>query len=450
MLQDAIDAYHNLLSDQLAQDSQEQLTAQLQKRGLFFGERPLMSVLRPRFLAPEQYRFLQSRVSVLLGAFEKIYATAMFDPAFRQQFGLQAWEETLIADDPGFNEPSPLSRLDAFFVNERGGVRFTEYNAETPAGAAYNDVLSEVVVGLPVMREFLRTFDVRPLYTTHNVLHALLYAYGQFSGNSRAKPRIGILDWSDVPTRHEFVLSRNYFEEQGVECVIADVNDTEYTNGRLIAAGQPIDLIYKRVLITELIEQGGMEHPIVRAVRDRAVCMVNPFRCKILHKKLSLAVLTDERNRHLLDEGEQACIDTHVPWTRRVEERRTEFHGDVVDLMETVAAKKDRFVLKPNDDYGGAGIVLGWLVDDSEWQRALKHALSEPFIVQERIELPTEKYPLLANGALVIEDRIEDTAPFCFYGQFMDGCMSRISTESLVNVTAGGGSSVPTMIVAPR
>jgi hypothetical protein len=450
MLQDAIDTYHGLLNDELAQASQHQLTDQLRQRGLFFGERPLMSVLRPRFLAPEQYRYLQGRVSVLLAAFEKIYATAMFDPAFRAQFALTDWEEELIADEPGFNEPSPLSRLDAFFVNERGGIKFTEYNAETPAGVAYNDVLSEVVVGLPVMREFLRDYDVRPLQSTHNVLHALLYAYAQFSGDSRAKPRIGILDWSDVPTRHEFVLSKNYFEEQGLECVIADVNDTEFTNGKLYAAGVPIDLIYKRVLITELIERGGMDHPIVRAVRACAVCMVNPFRSKILHKKLSLAVLTDERNRHLFGENEQSCIDTHVPWTRRVEERKTEFHGAVVDLMDTVAANKDRFVLKPNDDYGGAGIVLGWLVDDDVWQRSLTHALGEPFIVQERIELPTEKYPLLANGKLAIEDRIEDTAPFCFYGQFMDGCMSRISTESLVNVTAGGGSSVPTVIVAPR
>lgn len=450
MLHDAIDAYHSLLTDELAQETQAQLDAQLRARGLFFGERPLMSVLRPRFLAPEQYRFLQSRVSVLLGAFEKIYAAAMSDRAFRQQFGLLDWEETLIAEDPGFREASPLSRLDAFFVHERGGLRFTEYNAETPAGAAYNDVLAELAYGLPVMREFLRTHEVRPLPVRHNVLHALLEAYAQFRGSRSEKPRIGILDWSDVPTRHEFLLSKDYFEAQGIETIIADVNDTEYRDRKLFAAGQPIDVIYKRVLITELVERGGLEHAIVRAVRDRAVCMVNPFRCKILHKKLSLAVLSDERNREHFDESETGCIDVHVPWTRRVEERKTQFHNDVVDLLPFVAQNKDRFVLKPNDDYGGAGIVLGWTVDESQWSRALQHATTEPFIVQERIELPVEHYPVLHDGRVSIEDRIEDTAPFCFYGQFMDGCMSRISTESLVNVTAGGGSSVPTMIVAAR
>jgi hypothetical protein len=32
----------------------------------------------------------------------------------------------------------------------------------------------------------------------------------------------------------------------------------------------------------------------------------------------------------------------------------------------------------------------------------------------------------------------------------MDGCLTRISTEALLNVTAGGGSTVPTFVVEER
>src|SRR3712207_9084212 len=84
-------------------------------------------------------------------------------------------------------------------------LRFTEYNAETPAGGAYNDVLTEAFYGLPIMREFLRHWDLRPLPARHNVLHALLDAYAQWSGGGSG-PRIAIVDWSDVPTQSEFVL----------------------------------------------------------------------------------------------------------------------------------------------------------------------------------------------------------------------------------------------------
>src|SRR5207244_5540702 len=205
---------------------------------------------------------------------------------------------------------------------------------------------------------------IRPLPTSPGVLHALLDGYYQWIGH-REKPRIGIVDWREVPSFSEFVLFAEYFKSQGLECIITDPREVEYTNGRLVAGDFHITLIYKRVLISELIERGGMNHPVVRAVRDGAVCMVNPFRCKILHKKASLAVLSDERNARLFDNDESAAIEAHVPWTRIVEERRTVYHGGWVDLVPFIAEHREHLVLKPNDDYGGAGIVLGWQVDDT-------------------------------------------------------------------------------------
>src|SRR5205085_5869025 len=200
MLQDGINQYHELLTDDLAGETQHQLDEQLRHRGLFFGDRALCTVLRPRFLSPTQYRFLQKRAAVVLRAFRKAHSAAIADARILDQFRLTDWERRLVPVNPGFRDASPVSRLDAFFVAEAGGLRFTEYNAETPAGGAYNDVLSEVFFGLPVMREFMRRWDMRPLPARHNVLHALLDAYTQWSG-TRDLPRIAIIDWSDGPTR---------------------------------------------------------------------------------------------------------------------------------------------------------------------------------------------------------------------------------------------------------
>lgn len=448
-LQRAIEDFHALLSDEVAQETQEQLDDQLRRRGLYFGDRPLCTVLRPRFLTAAQYRFLQERVGRLLPAFEKAHERAMADDAFRRQFRLLDWEESLLGHHPGFREPSPVSRLDAFFTHERGGLRFTEYNAETPAAAAYNDVLAEVTYGLPIMRLFLRRYEVRPQPARHLVMHALLEAYRSWSGK-RGRPRVAILDWREVPTYSEFVITQQYLDSQGIECVIADPREVEYRDGRLYAGDMHVDLVYKRVLITELIERGGLEHPLVRAVRDGAVCMVNPFRCKILHKKASLAVLSDERNAGMFGADELEAIDAHIPWTRVVEERTTAFHGEDVDLVPFVLRNRERLVLKPNDEYGGSGIVLGWDVDDSGWESAVHRALAEPYIVQERIMLPEEPYPALVDGRVVVTDRIVDTAPFVFHGAFMDGCLTRLSSDPLVNVTAGSGSSLATFVVEPR
>ena len=449
MLRDGIDQYHALLTDDLGGESQRQLDEQLRQRGLFFGDRALCTVLRPRFLSPPQYRFLQTRGAVVLSAFRKAHRAALADDAVLEQFGLLDWERELVRVKTGFRDASPVSRLDAFFVAGPGGLRFTEYNAETPAGGAYNDVLAEVFFGLPIMREFLRRWDVRPLPARHNVLHALLDAYEQWSGR-RDRPRITIVDWSDVPTQSEFTLFKDYFIRQGHPAEIVDPGEVEYSGGTLRGPGGDITLIYKRVLLHELVERGGMNHPILRALRDGVVCMVNPPACKILHKKASLAVLHDERNAHLFDETEREAIARSIPWTRVVAERRTMHDGTEVDLLPFVAEHREQLVLKPNDDYGGKGIVLGWEVSDQAWQRSVQQALREPYIVQQRIELPTEAYPSLVDGRVVLADRMVDTAPYVAYGDHVDGCLSRLSTAALLNVTAGGGSQTPTFIAEKR
>ena len=451
MLRDAIDEYHDLLGVELAAESQDRLDDQLKRRGLYFGDRALCTVLRPRFLSAAQYRFLQKRAGAILSAFSTAYRAAIDDERLLAQFRLADWECTLIRHDPGFRDPSPVSRLDAFFVGESGGLRFTEYNAETPAGGAYNDVLTETFYGLPIVREFLKRWDLRPLPARHNVLHALLDAYQQWSG-SRAMPRIAIVDWAEVPTRNEFVLFQDYFARQGIDCIIADPREMQYSGGKLVAEGGPIDLVYKRVLITELVEREGLDNPVIRAVRENAVCMVNPLRCKILHKKASLAVLSDERNAGVFSTEEREAIDAHIPWTRVVEERTTKIPGDDrgVDLLPFIAAHRDQLVLKPNDEYGGKGIVLGWEVSQPEWEQAIRVALDEPYIVQQRVALPSEPYPSFVDGKVHVVDRMVDTAPYAAYGSYIDGCLSRLSTAALLNVTAGGGSQTPTFVVERR
>lgn len=449
--------YHDTLAaGSLAADSAAVLTQQLRDQGLFFGERPLCGVLRPRFLSLAEYQLLGRACALVGSAFEKVRVAAMADAALRAHFGLTSWEEQVIHADPGFRTASPTSRLDAFFVSGAGptGLKFTEYNAETPAGAAYNDALSRAFLALPGMQAFTREHIVLPIPAAAGVVDALLQAWAEWRG-TRELPQVCILDWRDVPTYSEFVLFEREFQARGIPVFIGDPRDAEYRNGQLTVAGRPVTFIYKRVLIDELVTRCGLDSPVVQAVRERAVCMVNSFRCKLLHKKASLAVLSDERQARLFTADEQAAVQAHVPWTRVVEARHTQYRDSAggeqtVDLLPFIAARRESMVLKPNDEYGGKGIVLGWTVDDATWQRAIETALAEPYIVQERVDVPSELWPAMVDGALHIGERMLDTAPFLANGTTVNGCLTRIATDPLLNVTAGGGSNVPTFLVESR
>jgi hypothetical protein len=444
-----METYHSLLTPEIAEASNHHLETTLRKQGLVFGGRPLCTVLRPRLMSADAYESLQARIRPLLRAFRRIHDRAMADRAFRGQFGLTDWEETLLAADPGYSRPTPTSRLDFFAVPGSKSLGLTEYNAETPAGAAYGDTLSDVFMDMPAMREFARAHEVSPIPSRHGVTGALLDAWHEFHG-SRSRPRIAILDWSDVPTRTEFQLFQAHFQAMGLDCVIDDPRNVDYRGGTLIVAGEPADLVYKRVLLSELVEQGGLDAPLVRAVRDHAVCMVDGFRCKILHKKASLAVLSDETNADMFPLDERLAIAGCIPWTRVVAERTTTWRGAAVDLVRLILDLREWLVLKPNDDYGGKGITLGWTVDNATWEAAVKAALASPHIVQERVEVPAEPYPSWVNGRVELLDRQFDTAPFITNGEYMEGLLTRLSTAVLLNVTAGGGSTVPTFLVSPR
>jgi len=449
VLADAIQHYHDLLTPQLAADAQGHLKQQTKSRGMHFGERPVCSVLRPRLLSAEQYRFLCGAVKRLTPAFAKIYRAGLNDPAFRQQFRLTDVEESLMEIEPGFDDPSPTSRLDSFFVSERE-LKFTEYNSETPAGPGYNDVLTEMFWSSPVFAAFRRKYQTRPLPGRPHVFDALMASFRQWAGNTSTPPRIAIVDWKEVPTYSEFRVFERYFQDNNIECEIVDPRDVEYTDGKLTAHGYHFNLIYKRVLISELIDRGGLDHPIIRAVRDGAVCFVNGFRCKLLFKKASFAVMSDERNANLLSSDEQAAVRQFIPWTRVMEERKTQFNGKEIDLVPFALARRGNLVLKPNDDYGGHGITLGWTVDATKWETAIRHALTTPYVVQEKVSLPREVFPGFENGNLHFIERMLDTNPFVAFSTDMDACLTRISTEALLNVTAGGGSTVPTFVVEPR
>lgn len=451
MSEGPVAAWHALLDRDadLALDSAAQLEAAQRRDGLVFGLRTLCTVLRPRFFTPAEYATLCQRVATLMGGFRLAFDHALADPSVRAQFRLTEWEERLVVEDRSGIPPSPTTRIDAFMTAD-GGLSLTEFNGETPAAPAYNDALATVMWDLPVARAFARAWWIRPLEARHGVLRVLLDAYQEWSG-MRNIPRIAILDWNDVPTKSEFELFRRYFDASGIPCVIGDPRECEYRGGRLWLGGAPVDLVYKRVLIDELVEREGLESPVIRAVRDNAVCFLNGFRSKILHKKASLAVLSDERNAAWFPQDVRHAIAAHIPWTRVIEDRRTQNpDGEHIDLLAWTRDHRERLVLKPNDAYGGAGIVLGWTVDDTEWGAAVAKAVAEPYIVQQRVKIPKEPYPSIVDGRVQLIDRQVDTAPFVCDGRYVEGVLTRLSTAELLNVTAGGGSQTPTFLVDPR
>ncbi|MCS6836849.1 MAG: circularly permuted type 2 ATP-grasp protein [Anaerolineae bacterium] len=443
----AIDYYHSLLTPELAEETDALMRKLLKERGLYFGDRPLCVVLRPHFYLEAHWTWMKARLDILLSAFRLAHEACMANAELRAELMMEDYEEALLPYDQPRIPPWSTSRLDTFYIADKGVLKCVEYNAETPAGMGYADVLNEVFSQLEPMKRFAERYHVRYMHTLGRLKDAILAVYRAWGGTS--EPQIGIVDWSEVPTLNEHEITRAYFERQGLKARLADPRLLEYRDGHLWAEDFRIDMIYKRVLFSELVHRMGQDNAILRAYRDGAVFITNSISAKLLAKKASLAFLSDEAHEGMFNKQQLKAIDDHIPWTRVVKERKTLYGGRTIDLLPFLADNREHFVLKPNDEYGGSGVVLGWECSQEGWEAALHQATLRPYVVQERVDLVEKPFPSWIAGALDISPRYVDADPYGFGGDSVEACMTRLSSLSLLNVTAGGGSIVPTVLIEP-
>ena len=450
MLSEAVAHYHDLLADdELAQSSLALLDQGLESARLMFGGRRLSPYLRPHFVSEEDFAGVTAVCETVWGAIEKVKDAAVADLSLLDELGLTEIERELAQIDPGYKAVSPTARLDSFLTEDV--YSFVELNGESPAGIAYADAAFEIFERLPVMKRFaksyrLRRFEGRPL-----MLRLLADCYEEFLGRRPDQaPRIAIVDLKGMPTQKEFELFREYFEAEGYPSIIAAPEDLEFSNGRLRAGDFEIDIVYKRLLVNEYLPIMKQYPALLDAYRARAICMVNSFRSKIIHKKALFAVLTDARHSSLFSENEKAIITGHVPWTRQVRAGRSDYYGEAIDLLEFIGERRDRLVLKPNDDYGGHGISIGWNTDEISWDEAIHHALANgDYLVQERVPTAREIFPALTtSGTIAFAEQLVDLDPLLFNGK-VGSAFTRLSSNELANVSSGGGM-VPTFIISKR
>ncbi|HEX8633512.1 MAG TPA: hypothetical protein VF703_05110 [Pyrinomonadaceae bacterium] len=413
------------------------LTAEQRTLGLLHGDRAVCPFLRPLVIARAQYDAVARAAQVLAGAFERLITAALADETLLAELDPTPLEATMARIDPGYRYACVTSRLDAYLDGD--DFQFLEYNAENPAGIADQSQLERVLFTLPHMREFLARYRHWLPRPHARLLTTLLEVYRE-CGGAFERPQIAIVDWAGVATESEFRILQDYFQAQGYPTVIADPRALTFDGLHLCAGNFRIDILYKRVVIHEFLERFDETHPLSRAYAEGKVCMVNPFRSKLAHKKLGFAVLSSPAYAHLFTPAELEAIRRHIPWTRRVRRGVVAFDGGEDDLVEILRRERERLVLKPNDDYGGSGVVIGWETGAADWERAIAHALAASYVVQERAPVRKVRMQGFSEAGLSREEMFVDFNPYLFRGE-TEGALIRLSASSLCNVSSGGGET---------
>lgn len=453
----AIEHWNTLVASEDQPRLHASLAAQMRSRRLVFGDRVHCPFLRPFFLDASDEARVRGVVETLWTLGERVAQVACARPDLLAQLALSDAEIRLAQIDPGYRTTSTAARADAFILPD--SLQFAEYNGESPAGAGYSQGLAQLFSEQPLMARFRERFGARMYSPVDRTLEALVESYREWGGTA-APPQIAIVDWREVPTFSEFEILRDAFIAAGVPTTICDPRDLEYVAAAssqssappgLYGNGKRIDLVYRRVLINDMVAREAECRALVEAYEQRAVCIANTLRCKIPHKKAFFAILTDERHQGLFSQDERAVIARHIPWTVVIEDRHVGRGGASVDLVPHLRDRRDTFVIKPNDEYGGTGVTLGWETSEQAWDAAIERALRERdrgWVAQERIAIRRESFPVADGDRVTSRDMLVDFAPYVFRGR-LGGFLTRLSATGLANVTSGGGQ-VPAFVVSQK
>ncbi len=421
-------------------DALKRFEEKLHHSSLKFGRFTIPTFFKPHFITSKQERLLHSVFETLIRMTDRLTSLYFSDPVIKSAFGISSEVEELIRIDPGYSRTAVLVRLDCLLEGER--LKLVEFNADAPGGVGYADALEQILFEEEELDDFFREFNIERQTRCQKLLDTLLNVYEEFGGFET--PRIAIVDWRTVRTRAELELLKLFFEEKGYKATIADPRELKYRGGKLYHGNFKIDLIYRRVVVPELVEKLDEVSDFIKAYKDRAVCVVNPFRSRLAASKLVFSIYTNPAYDHLFSEKENELKREHIPWTRFVSDAERFYGGKKIYLVDFLKDEKESLVLKPAEGFGGKDVTIGRETRDNEWNLVIDKALKSNWVIQEVLDAPMMTVPAVVNDKLEFVAKRMNTCCFVFDGTHAGG-FSRLSEESVINVSRSGGM-IPTVL----
>lgn len=309
-----------------------------------------------------------------------------------------------IGSQPAETDPAFHWRFDFLWDRKTGQLAFLELNAGDPSGLGWVDAFTQAM-----RRHSLWAQPLRSELTAFDLAGSHQRALEEvFSGRPK---RLGFAAARDSTVRSDIICWAQRYRDAGYDVVVADPREYVARDSGLYWQEQRID-----ALIRDTYEElywppfEGIGQAWGALVARGRLLLVNPL----------CATFWDSKALWSLLQGWPT-----VPETRRLT-------GPVSD--------PEGWVLKPIFDYGGRGVLCGAACSRTEWDSAMKAALSSPsdWVLQRQVPFSIDLFPRLdGRGEIVWDECYLTWSAFLDRGRF-SGIMARAGKSPVVNVHNGG------------
>jgi uncharacterized circularly permuted ATP-grasp superfamily protein len=316
--------------------------------------------------------------------------------------------------------------------DDDGTMYVLEDNLRVPSGVSY--VLENRAVAKRAFAEVFHRQSIRPVDAYTDELNKLL---SSLAPDGVSNPQIVVLTpgvFNSAYFEHSFLAQRMGAElVEGADLVVGD-DDCVYM--RSIGGLERVHVIYRRIddnfLDPEVFREDSLigVPGLMRAWKSGNVGIANAPGAGVADDKVVYAWVPDIVRYYLAEEP----LIANVPTYRCM----------YPDERAFVLANLRDLVLKPANESGGYGILIGSQATDSQLTAAVEEIESDPrnWVAQPILSLST--VPTLIDGS--IEKRHVDLRPFILTGEqsyVTAGGLTRVALPKgslVVNSSQGGGS----------
>ncbi len=396
----------------------------------------------PTLLDSDDMAFYESVAETTATVLGKVITRYLENPCYRALFNFPPEIERLILLPCGYDQLLPLARIDLFVDEHDKSFKFCEFNADGAAGMSRDRAIGAELEKTASFKRFSAARrSVRPFELIDSWVAAFLRIWESDPLSARRPvPTVAITDFEESAVMSDFTMFIEAFERAGVHARFVDTRAFAFDGQDLRdeADGTRIDAVYRRAVTSEICTKIDKCGALIDAVAASRVCLIGHFRTNVIHTKMVNVALFDKSREDFLSADEIAFVDAHVCRTYRLE-------TGAVDLGEVKAAR-EKWIVKPADDYGGNGVFAGVDFTDAQWAGVVDAHLDSGFIVQEF-------YPPHHVDIVRPEQDAHDPCPveswesmpgFYLYDGRLAGFYHRLGHGGVIAIGDAGGICAPT------
>ncbi len=394
--------------------------------------------LKPRFLTKKQIKIAKEGAEAIIRGLVDIEKELKRGNRELQKFmGLSDEEIEILKLPCLYKHPFPFIRFDSTLINN--SWKAIEINLNFPG---FGGGLDDVQIDFSKLKTIKKLAKLTSIEESKKLdpklCSILLDCYRESGISSKPNPQVLVLKRPDF----DFQDSRNlakHLTKAGYKAEVADAQNLKYDGKNLSCRGFKANLFLKWFDFHPHRDSIKNYPALISAIKDKKAIMVNSFGAAVMAAKTSFAVMTSQRFKHLFSKKEQDIFKKSVPWTRFFKDEIGDtISGTKVNLKEYALKNKDKVVLKPVNGTCGKGVYVGIAHSRTEWQKIVHKVLIQKrnFIIQERVQILEEIFPVVKEGKLYFEKRKVDFLPYILSGKFHTS-FSRCARGYILNAYRG-------------